>query len=99
MIDTFGVIDVDGNGEPWEYLDGWAYRVSDTGPDGAAFNLASWTFSGPNALDGEATNATATTPFPIGTFSVSAVPEPSSVLALVGLGAAGLWRRRRKATA
>ena len=53
VIDTFGDIDVDGTGDPWEYMDGWAYRVNETGPDGTTFVLANWTFSGPNALDGE----------------------------------------------
>jgi len=26
VIDVFGNINVDGSGQPWEYLDGWAYR-------------------------------------------------------------------------
>ncbi|MDX2410583.1 MAG: ExeM/NucH family extracellular endonuclease [Woeseiaceae bacterium] len=69
VVDLFGEIDVDGTGDPWEYLDGWAYRVSGTGPDGNTFALGNWTFSGPNALDGETTNATADAPFPIATFS------------------------------
>jgi len=72
VIDTFGDPNTDGTGQPWEYLDGWAYRVANTGPDGGAFNLASWTFSGPNALDGETTNATAAVPFPIGTYARAA---------------------------
>ena len=33
VADVFGDIDVDGNGQPWEYLDGWAYRHDGTGPD------------------------------------------------------------------
>ncbi len=69
VSDIFGEIDVDGTGDPWEYLDGWAYRVSGTGPDGSVFALGNWTFSGPNALDGESSNATAAAPFPIGTYS------------------------------
>ncbi len=68
VVDIFGDIHIDGTGMPWEHLDGWAYRVDGTGPDGAIFQLASWTFSGPNALDGEVTNATAATPFPVGSF-------------------------------
>lgn len=68
VIDTFGDINVDGTGQPWEYMDGWAYRVSGTEADGTIFNIANWTFSGPNALDGETSNATAAVPFPIGTF-------------------------------
>lgn len=67
VIDTFGDIATDGTGEAWEYTDGWAYRVSDTGPDGG-FVLANWTFSGTDALDGETTNATAVTPVPVGTY-------------------------------
>ncbi len=70
VVDVFGDINVDGTGEPWEHLDGWAYRVLGTGPDGTTFVLGNWTFSGPNALDGETTNATATTPFPIATYPV-----------------------------
>lgn len=69
VIDVFGQIDVDGTGTPWDHLDGWAYRVSDTGPDGATFTIDNWTFSGTNALDGETDNATATTPIPVGTYT------------------------------
>ena len=68
VVDVFGDINVDGTGEPWEYKDGWAYRVDGTGPDGSTFVLDNWFFSGPNALDNETSNATAATPFPIGTF-------------------------------
>jgi len=68
VVDIFGLIDVDGTDEPWEYLDGWAYRVDGTGPDGATFVLANWTFSGINAFDGETSNNTAVTPFPTGSY-------------------------------
>jgi hypothetical protein len=49
-------------------VDGWAYRVSATGPDGTTFILGNWFFSGPDALDNETSNATAATPWPIGTY-------------------------------
>ena len=39
VIDNFGDINVDGNGEAWEYLDGWAYR---TGGTAGAFNVSDW---------------------------------------------------------
>ena len=68
VIDVFGDINQDGTGTPWEYLDGWTYRINETGPDGSTFELGNWTFSGPNALDGETTNATAAVPFPVGTY-------------------------------
>ncbi|NRA12953.1 MAG: DNRLRE domain-containing protein, partial [Crocinitomicaceae bacterium] len=68
VADIFGDINVDGTGEPWEHLDGWAYRNSSTGPDGSTFVLGSWSFSGVNALDLELTNASASVPFPTATF-------------------------------
>ncbi len=71
LIDVFGVIGEDGTGKPWEYLDGWAYRVSNTGPDGSTFVLGNWTFSGTNALDNTTTNATAPIPWPIGTYTAT----------------------------
>ncbi|NOR87300.1 MAG: endonuclease I, partial [Bacteroidales bacterium] len=49
VIDVFGEIDVDGNGEPWEYQNGWAYRVSGTGPDGDVFVLGNFSYSGVDA--------------------------------------------------
>ena len=67
VFDTFGEITHTGPGA-WDYLDGWAKRNTFTGPDGATFNVANWTFSGPNALDGELTNDTAATPFPLGNY-------------------------------
>ena len=69
VSDTFGDINTDGNGEAWEYLDGWAYRNDNTGPEGTTFTSTNWTYSGANALDGESDNASATTPFPTGTYS------------------------------
>jgi len=68
VVDVVGDINVDGTGTDWDYLDGWVYRIDETGPDGTVFVLANWFFSGPNALDGETTNATAAVPFPVGTY-------------------------------
>ncbi|EKU98347.1 putative extracellular nuclease [Leptolyngbya sp. PCC 7375] len=79
VVDVFGEIDVDGTGQPWEHLDGWAYRVSDTEADGT-FNLANWAFSGPNALDGETSNSTASSQFPIGTFTAAGTTPPATEL-------------------
>ena len=93
VIDVFGDVDIDGSGEDWEYLDGWASRNNNTGPDGSTFVLGNWSFSGPNALDGESTNETAATPIPIGTYT--AVPEPSSTLGLFGILLTGLALRKR----
>ena len=38
VIDLYGDINVDGNGDPWEYLDGWAYRVDGIGANGGVFS-------------------------------------------------------------
>ena len=74
LIDVYGVIGVDGSGEAWEYMDGWAYR--NTGTAGrTTFNSADWTFSGANALDGcsgqgsnPGTNATCPSMIPIASY-------------------------------
>ncbi|MDF1865882.1 MAG: lamin tail domain-containing protein [Saprospiraceae bacterium] len=68
IVDVCGDPNVDGTNEPWESMDGWAYRVSGTGPDGSSFNLSNWTFSGINALDGAATNNDAMPAFPTCTY-------------------------------
>lgn len=76
VIDTFGDINTDGTGEPWDHVDGWASRKSGSTPS-ATFNLSEWTFSGVDAFDGESTNATAANPFPIGTYSATASTTPT----------------------
>lgn len=76
VIDVFGDINVDGSFTAWDYLDGWAYRVSNTGPDGSTFVLENWTFSGINGLEGGTTNDTCTVPFPLGTFGGCETPVP-----------------------
>jgi endonuclease I/chitodextrinase len=68
VVDVFGEIDVDGSGQAWEYTDGWAYRVENTGPD-TAFAIENWTFSGADALDDQIDNATASLPVPLATYT------------------------------
>jgi len=60
--DAFGDSNTDGTGETWEYLDGWA--VSNDMAANPTFTDTEWTYSGPNALDGEMTNAGAANPYP-----------------------------------
>ncbi|MGV6862526.1 MAG: T9SS type A sorting domain-containing protein [Putridiphycobacter sp.] len=69
VIDVFGDINVDGTGQTWEYLDGWAARNDLSTPNMGAFVDANWTYSGPNALDGESANSTAASPVPVGVFT------------------------------
>lgn len=91
VVDLFGEIDVDGTGTAWDHVDGWAYRVNGTGPDGSTFALANWTFSGPNALDGESDNDSAATPFPLGTYSTSGSGGgPTVPVSRCGLPATGI---------
>jgi hypothetical protein len=86
VVDVFGNINVDGTGQPWEYTDGWAYRKSGTGPDGSTFGLDNWSFSGPDALDGAASNASAGQPFPRGTYSPGSSPTPTPTSLPAGCG-------------
>ena len=79
VIDTFGVPNVDGSGEVWDYLDGWAVRKPGTIAS-AIFNPDDWTYSGANALDGETSNATAATPFPVASYATPAPVIPNIVI-------------------
>ncbi len=69
VIDVYGVVGTDGTGENWAYSDGWAYRNNASLCPSTTFDVTEWDLSGINALDNETTNATATTPFPIGSYA------------------------------
>lgn len=102
VVDVFGDIGVDGTGQPWEYLDGWAYRHNGaSGNDSSAFMISEWYFSGINVLDGETNNATAAVPFPAGSFISDSPPQPvptpePATLFLFGAGVAGVTGTRIK---
>jgi predicted extracellular nuclease len=91
IVDAFGVAGVDGTGQAWDYLDGWAYRKAGSAPT-PAFAPAEWTISGVNALDGATTNATAATPFPVGSFVASTDPEDPADGSLFSIAAADAER-------
>ena len=63
VVETFGDINVDGTGEPWEYLDSWAYKLN-SGTSGA-FNIANWSFGGVNCTDGSTTIYDASCLYPV----------------------------------
>lgn len=89
LVDVFGELGVDGTGTAWEHLDGWAYSNNGRTPS-ATFNVADWSFSGVDALDGlDAAGLAAA--FPDQTF---VVPEPS-IAALLGLGLLAIARSRK----
>ena len=67
QIDVFGDINVDGSGQYWDYIDGWAYRKNGASPT-TTFDTAGWTYSGANANDDFATNAASSNPYPIKTY-------------------------------
>lgn len=81
VIDTFGEPTVDGSGQAWDYLDGWASRNPGTAAS-AVFDATAWTFSGANALDGETSNATAAAPIPIATYGNVTPPAPMPSFAI-----------------
>ncbi len=93
IIDIMGE-GTDGTGSAWDHVDGWAYRVNGTSADGS-FDLANWTFSGTNALDGLSA-AELGAAVPLGTYTAaSAVPVPAAAW-LFGSALMGLLGLRRK---
>uniref|UniRef100_UPI002621AA16 T9SS type A sorting domain-containing protein n=1 Tax=uncultured Psychroserpens sp. TaxID=255436 RepID=UPI002621AA16 len=69
VIDTYGVVGVNGDNEAWDYTDSWAYRNTSTGPDGTTYVEASWTYGGREAWDGETSNTNPNSSMPVGTYN------------------------------
>lgn len=86
-FDIYGDINVLGDGETWDYTDGFATRI---GAGVGAFDQANYS-SSVGALDG-LTEAQHIDVFVAAGFT--AIPEPSSVM-LLGLAGLGMLRRRR----
>jgi len=72
-VDVYGDINVDGDGQSWEYSTTWVYRNCETGPDGTVFVESNWTIAPLDALDNTVTFNTAPIPYPLGSFE----PEES----------------------
>lgn len=89
VIDVFGDINMDGTGTAWDHVDGWAYRNSLQSANGGVFTATNWSYSGPNALDNETSNATATTPIPVGTFLPASGGIPVTLTVTDGNGDTG----------
>lgn len=79
VVDVYGVQSVDGTGQAWEYLDGWAYRNNGSDVNNNVFALGGWTLSGLNATDGCTGNSSCSSVYPMGTFTT-----PSDQSAWVG---------------
>jgi len=70
VIETFGDINVDGTGEPWEYKDSWAYKdVSGS----VTFNGLNWAMGGVDCTDGSTTSISSNCPYP------TCVSQPGNV--------------------
>ena len=67
VIETFGDINVDGTGEPWEYMDSWAYKLGPTvgTPGPISFSGFDWSFGAVNCTDGSTTTQTSSCPYPL----------------------------------
>ncbi len=61
VIETFGDINVDGTGEPWEYKDSWAYKDSS---GSVIFNGLNWAMGGVDCTDGSTTSISSNCPYP-----------------------------------
>ena len=61
VIETFGDINVDGTGEPWEYKDSWAYKDAS---GFVTFNGLNWIMGGVDCTDGSTTSISSNCPYP-----------------------------------
>lgn len=110
VIDVFGDVTKKAeNSDAWKFVDSWAYRMDETGPDGSTFNIDNWILPGRNVLDDETSNSSSENPVPIGTYTpeqiardqtggVGVTPEPSTYGIIFSIFAVGLvvWRKRNR---
>jgi hypothetical protein len=54
VIEVFGDVNVDGTGQPWEYLDSWAYKDA----------MGMWTYGGVDCTDSGSTTFASACPYP-----------------------------------
>jgi hypothetical protein len=64
VIDRYGLPNVDGTGEAWEYMSSWAKRKVNTGPDGNNFVPTNWEYGGLGVLD-DTLNDSCSNPYPL----------------------------------
>lgn len=97
VIDQFGVVGLDGTGQPWEYTDSYAFRNSGFGPN-QVFTLSEWTFGGPGALPTDMPGLVSILDPLLGQYGAAAVvPEPVTFSMLIIGGVALMSRRQRAA--
>lgn len=93
LFDVYGDPDVNGDGEVWDYSDGFAVRTDNT-VDGT-FVSSRYTYSGINVTDGLDENGTKAQLATAFGFTPVAIPEPASALFL-GFGSLALIASRRR---
>ena len=76
MIETFGDINVDGTGQPWEYMDSWAYKDSS---GTVSFSGGNWIFGGVNCTDGSTTTFNSTCPYPLCPLPIFGCTDPTAL--------------------
>jgi hypothetical protein len=77
VVDQYGVTDVDGTDETWEYTNSYATRLDGTGPDGG-FTEANWSINATNTLNGQgACNGGSALEGLFGQYSAMASNDPS----------------------
>jgi len=66
VIETFGDVNVDGTGQPWEYRDSWAYKLGATAgmPGGTSFSGFDWSIGAPNCTDFSINTLNSNCPYP-----------------------------------
>jgi hypothetical protein len=99
LVDVFGDPAADGTGTAWEYMDGWAYRVSGTGAS-ATWLASRFTYSGAGALASGCETLAApgcAAPFPRASYVPPAPGAPQPIVesacgdATASSGDAGGW--------
>jgi hypothetical protein len=71
LVDAYGVIDEDGTGKPWEYLDSHAVRLAGVNEPNATWTAAEWTIESATAT--QCSPGDTTLPVTLSSFTVSAV--------------------------
>lgn len=87
-VDVYGDVAIPGDGEVWEFTDGWARRKDSTGPDGATFVAANWIYSGVDALENATNSTMGNPPYPLDPFEFGGgtVTSPQTIeLVLKGI--------------
>ena len=98
IIDQYGVVGVNGDFEPWDYTDSYAFRIDGFGPN-QVFTLSEWVFGGRSALPTDSAGMISILGPLLGQYDLptTAIPEPVTFSMLIIGGVALMSRRQRVA--